>query len=128
MAVPVHNFVDDLSWTKGKHTLQFGANFRLIGDLRNSLLTSFSSGSTNASWLDVSGIADLGTSLDPSAPQFAGFNLPAVDGGFDNSYDYPVMALTGIVSEVDTRYNFTTKGRDIARGHSQHSPFPLPRI
>jgi len=22
--VPVHNFVDDLSWIKGRHTLQFG--------------------------------------------------------------------------------------------------------
>ncbi len=26
--VPVYNFVDDLSWTKGKHSLQFGANLR----------------------------------------------------------------------------------------------------
>ena len=116
VAVPVHNFVDDLSWTKGKHTLQFGANFRMIGDLRDSLLTSFSSGSTNASWLDVSAIANKGHSLDPAAPQFAGYNLPAVDGGFRNSYDYPVMALAGIVSEVDTRYNFTTKGDTLPEG------------
>ena len=30
--VPMHNFVDDLSWTKGKHSVQFGVNYRLIHD------------------------------------------------------------------------------------------------
>ena len=30
LSVPVHNFVDDITWTKGKHTLQAGANYRLI--------------------------------------------------------------------------------------------------
>jgi hypothetical protein len=114
--VPVHNFVDDVSWTRGQHTLQVGANFRMIGDLRNSTLTSFSGGSTNASWLDVSGIANKGLSLDPAALPFAGLNLPAVDAGFNNSYDYPVMALVGIVSEVDTRYNFDTKGQTLPAG------------
>jgi len=27
---PTHNFVDDLTWTKGRHTVQFGANTRFI--------------------------------------------------------------------------------------------------
>ncbi len=112
--VPVHNFVDDLSWTKGKHTFGFGANFRMIGDIRDSTLSSFSDAVTNASWLDVSGIANKGTSLDPGA--FPSFHLPSVDDGFVNSYDYPVMALTGIISEVDQRYNFTTKGTTLPDG------------
>ena len=116
VAVPVHNFVDDLSWTKGKHTLQFGGNFRMVGDIRNSTLSSFSRGQTNASWLDVSGIANKKHSLDPGAPQFASLGLPVVDSGFDNAYDYPVMALTGIVSEVDARYNFTTQGQTLPDG------------
>jgi hypothetical protein len=116
VAVPVHNFVDDISWTKGKHTLQFGANFRIIGDARNSTLSSFSSAQTNASWLDVSGIANKNHSLDPGAPQFSSLNLPAVSSGFANAYDYPVMALAGIISEVDTRYNFDIKGNTLAQG------------
>jgi hypothetical protein len=116
VAVPVHNFVDDLSWTRGKHTFQFGANFRMIGNIKNSTLTSFSDGFTNASWLNVSGIANKGLSLDPSATQFASLNLPAVDSGFNNSYDYPVMALAGIISEVDKRYNFTTSGVTLPDG------------
>jgi hypothetical protein len=116
VAVPVHNFIDDLSWTRGKHAFQFGANFRMIGNIKNSTLTSFSDASTNASWLDVSGIANKGLSLDPGATQFASLNLPAVDTGFNNSYDYPVMALTGIISEVDKRYNFTTSGVTLPDG------------
>ena len=28
--IPVYNWTDDLSWTKGKHTLQFGTNIRHI--------------------------------------------------------------------------------------------------
>ena len=33
--VPVHNIVDDVSWTKGKQTIQFGGNLRIITDNRN---------------------------------------------------------------------------------------------
>src|SRR5208283_1574469 len=40
--VPLHNFVDDLSWTKGKHSLQFGTNLRIINNLRRSNAQSLS--------------------------------------------------------------------------------------
>jgi hypothetical protein len=116
VAVPVHNFVDDLSWTKGKHTWGFGGNFRMIGNIKNSTLTSFSDAFINASWLDVTGVSNKGTSLDPGASQFASLNLPAVDSSFANSYDYPVTVLAGIISQVDKRYNFTTAGATLPDG------------
>src|SRR5580704_5955687 len=34
--VPVHNFIDDVSWTKGRHTFQLGTNWRLIHNNRQS--------------------------------------------------------------------------------------------
>ncbi|HYJ46488.1 MAG TPA: carboxypeptidase-like regulatory domain-containing protein, partial [Pyrinomonadaceae bacterium] len=37
---PVHNFVDDISWFKGDHNFQFGANLRLIKNTRNSFANS----------------------------------------------------------------------------------------
>jgi Carboxypeptidase regulatory-like domain len=111
VAVPVHNFVDDLSWTKGTHTIQVGANFRMIGDIRNSTLSSFSRGQTNASWLDTASIANTGNSLDPAA-----FGLPAVDSSFQTSYDYPVAALTGLIVEVDKRYNSDIHGNTFPDG------------
>ena len=120
VTVPVHNFVDDTTWTKGNHTLQVGANFRMISDIRNSTLSSFSGGSTNASWLNPTSIAinkgNKRPSLDPSASQFASLNVPAVANSFANSYDYPVAALVGIIPEVDVRYNFDIKGNTLAEG------------
>jgi hypothetical protein len=122
-AVPVHNFVDDVSWIRRKHTLGFGVNLRLQGNIKSSYLSSFSDAVTNASWVNVSGIANKGTSLDPGAPQFSGFGLPGVDSGFNNSWDYPVMALAGILSEVDKRYNFTTSGQTLADGAANNRHF-----
>src|SRR4029078_5015922 len=46
---PVHNFVDDVSWVRGNHTLGFGANIRLITNNRNSLGPSFDEAIINAS-------------------------------------------------------------------------------
>ena len=50
-AVPVNNVVDDLSWTKGNHTFQFGYNWRLIHQNHSSDSGSFNSATTNPYWL-----------------------------------------------------------------------------
>jgi hypothetical protein len=100
--VPVHNFTDDITWTKGKHNLQFGANFRRIDNVRRANSTSFFAATTNVSWLDNAAIANTGSSLDPAA-----FGFPAVDDAFSSSYDSPVAALAGIVTQIDANYNLT---------------------
>jgi len=103
---PVHNFVDDVSWTKGKHTLQFGTNVMFIRSPRSNFLNAFSQGVTNASALDTAGLAvKTGSPLNPSNHGF-----PAVFSGFANSYDFPLMAMMGIVSELDATYNFDRNG------------------
>src|SRR5262249_49994456 len=94
--VPVHNITDDFSWTHGKHTWQFGGNWRLINNIRSSNAQSFSDGITNAGFLPSTGYANRGTSLDP-----AQFGFPAVDGNAANAYDFPMSALAGIITEVD---------------------------
>jgi hypothetical protein len=52
---PVHNFVDDVSWVRGNHTLGFGANVRLITNNRNSLGPSFDDAIINPSFYNESG-------------------------------------------------------------------------
>jgi hypothetical protein len=52
---PVHNFVDDVSWVRGNHTLGFGANVRLITNNRNSLGASFDTALINPSFYNESG-------------------------------------------------------------------------
>jgi Carboxypeptidase regulatory-like domain len=49
--IPTWNIVDDLSWTKGSHSLQFGGNFRWIRTDRLNFGTSFSSAVLNKAWL-----------------------------------------------------------------------------
>lgn len=114
--VPVHNIVDDVTWTKGKHTIQFGANLRIINDGRIGNADSFNFGQTNVSWLDNAGIANTGSSLDPCASQFASLNLPCVSSSFGQSYDLPVAAITGIVPFVQGEYNQDKTGRLLTEG------------
>ena len=109
--VPSHNFSDDLSWTRGKHTLQFGGTISRFRNPRVSTLNSFSDGATNASWLDVSGFAGTGAAFDPSVSGF-----PGVDGSFANSYDFPLIALLGMVTEDDATYNYLKDGSVLAQG------------
>ncbi len=104
--VPVHNFVDDVSWLKGKHTFQFGTNVAFIRNPRNSFLSSFSDGVTNASWLPAAGIANTGTAMDPATVT----GLPVVASSFNNSYDYPLMTLLGSITQVDAQYNYKRDG------------------
>jgi hypothetical protein len=110
--LPIHNFVDDISWAKGKHTLQFGTNVAVARQPQASFVNSFSRGSTNASWLD-NGMAGSGLQdhMDPGA-----FGFPAVSGDFDQGYDYPLAALLGMVTEVDAQYNFDRSGAALPDG------------
>ncbi|MBV8476568.1 MAG: TonB-dependent receptor [Acidobacteria bacterium] len=109
---PVHNLVDDLSWTKGKHTLQFGTNIRFIRNPRSNFINSFPDGVTNASALDTAGLANKsGSPLNPANNGF-----PIVDSGFNNSYDYPLMTMMGIVTQLDASYNYTKTGAVLPEG------------
>ena len=109
--LPLHNFVDDMAWTRGSHSVAFGANARFIRSNSLGLDSSFSDGQTNASWLDTAGLANTGGPLDPVVKGF-----PTVDYAFNNSYDFPTMTLLGIVSEVDAVYNFDRAGNPLAEG------------
>ncbi len=102
---PINTFSDDVSWAHGRHSFQFGGTMSFLRSPNVNSNSAFSSASANASWLSTGGIAGTGISLDPGASGF-----PAVDPGFSNSYDYPLMALMGMVSEVDAQYNFNANG------------------
>src|SRR6202043_1998383 len=101
-SVPVKNWVDDITKIKGNHTLQFGVNLRQVDNIHKSNSTSFFTAITNAFWLSGSCISNCGTSFDPAA-----FGFPAVDGSFSTSYDFPITALAGLVTQVNSNYNLT---------------------
>lgn len=99
--IPVHNIVDDVTWTRRAHTVQFGANYRLILDRRRSDASSYSYGYTNAYALAQAGIANTGQSLDPAA-----FGFPAVAGSFADSYNFAMGNLAGLLDLVTTQSNY----------------------
>jgi Carboxypeptidase regulatory-like domain len=98
---PVHNFTDDLSLVKGSHSMQFGANIRLVRNNRLSFGATFDNAYTNPSYYDQSGAVVLfgETSGDPIFPNVAAGSevdlrdaLTAVIGrysqfGFNLNYD-----------------------------------------
>jgi hypothetical protein len=102
-SVPVNNLVDDLSWTKGSHTIQFGANWRLIHQNHSTDANSYSSASTNPYW------------LSGNAPGADG-----VDGGFLNSYNIAFANMVGTVPSrtdvVNYKITSATEGSLLADG------------
>lgn len=114
---PVSNIADDLAWTKGNHTFSFGTNISLVYNASASTTTAFSSGSTNAAWLNVGGFANRASPFNPSS---AGF--PAVDSGFDTGYDFPLIGLLGMVTEVNAQYNNHVNADGTATPLAQGTP------
>jgi hypothetical protein len=95
VSVPVNNVVDNLTWTKGSHTLGFGGNWRLIHNNRGSDLNSYNNASTNPEWYS-------GGPPDPSAV----LGLQPVSSGFSNSYLFAYGNLIGGVPETTTVSNY----------------------
>jgi len=108
--VPVNNFLDDFSWTKGKHTLQFGGNLGIVRDPRVSLEHSFSLGKGATNWMSPTGFANTGGSyLDPA-------NIGLAEPGSTFAYDYPVLGLLGMVSDIVANYNYDKQLNVLPKG------------
>ena len=93
-SVPVTNIVDNFSWTRGKHTIQVGGNWRLIHQNRLADDNSYSGASTNPYWLGG----------DPPDPTTIGAG--AVPSGFGNSYVIAYANLVGTVPSVTNQFNY----------------------
>jgi hypothetical protein len=123
--IPVYNWLDDVSWTKGKHTLQFGTNLRRITNTRATDAANINYASTNPNYLALQPAGGGGT-LDPSCqtdqaagvtpPAFCTWNFPAVDPNNANPYNYAVGNLLGVIAEVTGQYNRTAQNVQIPQG------------
>jgi hypothetical protein len=110
--VPVHNLVDNFSWTKHAHNLAVGTDIRFIGDKRVSDEDSFPNGQMNQGWLTRSStIANSGGPFDPGAKQYAKYGFPAVDfANYGNEYNDAIMNLVGTITEGNAIYNYNKSG------------------
>ena len=87
--VPVNNIIDNLNWTKGRHSIQIGANWRLIHQNHTQDNTTWQNGSTNPYW------------LNGNPP---GNN--SVQDSFQNSYQIAFANMVGTVPSLTNSYNY----------------------
>lgn len=105
---PTHNFVNDMSWLKGDHTVKFGTNLRFtrIPSTRNS--GSFLSATVNPSW--VSGV---GRTYQPGRPGCTTPGcavVPAVSSTFQAGYADAWLNILGVLSQSTLRANYDADG------------------
>lgn len=96
---PTHQFSDDVAWTKGAHSINFGGVYRHIGNRRNSTFTSYSNGLTNANFLLGSGVE---------------FQVPDAIGG--TAYRRQFTNLLGLVTNITANYNYDRQGNLLPQG------------
>ena len=89
VSTPVNNIVDNLTWTKGKHSFQVGGNWRLVHQNFETNNSSFNGGTSNPYWLG-------GTAPGPAD----------LNQGFGNSYLIAYANLVGDIPDVTDNYNY----------------------
>lgn len=109
---PTHNFADDVTFSKGRHTIQFGFNHRLINDSRYSDSTLYPTGNISATLLATAAIAGKGTSLDPAAFTSTYGYLP-VSSTFRTFYNNAILANTGIITFAQSYTNYSIQGNSL---------------
>ena len=100
---PTWNFVDDLSWIKGSHTVQTGANLRFIRNNRVDFQNSFDAALVNYQFYETGGssVRDALADLDPD---------------FEFDYGRAAVAVLGRFSQYTITGNFDKSGQLLAPG------------
>jgi hypothetical protein len=107
--LPLHNFVDDFSWTKGTHSFQFGTSIKIARNPRTSYLHSNTIALGTTNWTSPIGFAGTGSTLDP-ANVIAHPLINAPEPVTATQYDRPLLSLYGMISDVVANYNLDRKG------------------
>lgn len=109
-----HNIVEDMSYTHGSHTLQFGANLRFSRLPRFTNANSFHTAIANGSWLTGVGrryLPGRSTCTTPGCSQ-----VPAVASNFFAVWADSSINLWGILSQGTANYNYNKDGSTLPNG------------
>ena len=113
--VPMHNLLDDFSWTKKNHALQFGTSIGLARDPRTSFLHSNNLALGTTNWTSPIGFAYTTSTLDP-ANTSGHPNITLPEPLNATQYDRPLLALYGMISDVVANYNLDKNGNVLPEG------------
>lgn len=111
--IPTTNLVNDLTWTKGTHTVQGGINFRLVQNDRTSFANSFPSYSFSRNTLRGLG-ADISDAVTGFIRDRAG--NPALGLSETQPTQRAMGVLLGVINNYSGVYNFGRDGKAIPFG------------
>jgi hypothetical protein len=109
-----HNLVDDVSWTRGGHNLQFGTNIRFSRLPRYSDAVSFHQAIANGSWVTGVGRRFMPGRSTCTTPGCSA--VPAVASSDAAVWADTSIVLWGILTQGNARYNYRTDGSTLAEG------------
>jgi hypothetical protein len=115
--VPVPTIRDDVTWTKGSHTVEFGVSVKPIQQ-KSGLVNDF-----NFVTVGIGGLTDeLDASLRPNdirlAPTSTGFDTTNI-GQWDAAFPF----LLGRIAQVATNFNYDVAGNAFAPGTGKKRNF-----
>ena len=113
--LPVYNIVDTLNWTKGKHTISTGINFRIMTNNRFTYAQSYPSYGFNNSVL-----VGLGQDIQTDLSNFTGFQL-----GDPANASSALGMLLGLVNNTNVTYQVGTGGKLLPQGTAQVRQFAM---
>jgi hypothetical protein len=102
--VPVNQVSDDVTWTRGKHTLSFGGSFYFVRNTTSNGINSFPSFVVNNGFC-----INLCTDSQPD-----GTNAPVP--GDPTNFTNAFLALTGSITQVGATFFATPKGAFLPAG------------
>jgi len=104
---------DDVTWTRGIHTWQFGGSFKPIDS---------KSGITNDFNFPTVGIGGLLGALEPSLRP-ANINGNNTNTTVTGNYDAALTFLLGRLAQIGSNYNYDTSGTPFAAGTGKHRDY-----
>lgn len=109
---PTYNIVNDLTWTKGEHTLTMGGNLRFIRNTRTNYSNAYPSISINRGSL-----LGLGSDITALANNYLAATYgPGVRLADANSVSRAFLDLFGIVTGASMTYSYDGLGNPLAIG------------
>ena len=103
---PTQNITDDATWTKGRHTVQFGVNLRFISNDRANY------GNVPSYSFNRNTLLGLGADIDGNVQSYLGGAALSSGTNVTNA----LGAMLGLVNQYSATYNYTVKGATIPFG------------
>ncbi len=111
---PLNNFVDDVTWTKGRHTITTGLNFRYNKNYVSAFTNSFPLYAYGATEL-----IGLGEDIDNSVAAYLGVPQLANPTAVTNAS----AMLLGMLNDVFVTYQYNRNGQLLPQGTPQQRTF-----